>query len=241
VEAVEANDIILIEDCCEAHGARHGDRKVGTLGLGSTFSFYFGHHMSTIEGGMVCTDDPDLADEIRLMRAHGLARESSHFDEYAARSPNVDRRFLFVHPGLNFRSTELNALLGLRQLGSLDARIEQRNRNMMRFIDRSPDGLWSDFRTDGMSSFALPIVAETPAGRATVERVTGELGIETRPVVAGDLLRHPFIDGRSIAPFDGPPRVAEHIHRAGLYVGNGHHVTEEMVDTLCDELENRHE
>lgn len=237
LEAVDGSGVVLIEDCCEAHGARHGERKVGTLGLGSTFSFYYGHHMSTIEGGMVSTDDPDLADEIRLMRAHGLARESASFDEHAARHGALDRRFLFLTPGLNFRSTEVNAFLGLRQLRTLDERIERRNANMARFVRQAPSWLWSDFHTAGMSSFALPLVTDDAARRPAVEQVTGRLGVETRPVVAGNLLEQPFVDGYQVEPFEGPPQVAGHIHRAGLYVGNGHHVTEAMVDTLCDELE----
>lgn len=236
LDAVEASGVVLIEDCCEAHGARHGERSVGTLGLGSTFSFYYGHHMSTIEGGMVSTDDPDLADEIRLMRAHGLARESARFEDHASRHPDVDRRFLFLMPGLNFRSTELNAFLGLRQLESLDQRIGHRNANMTRFLERVPAWLWSDFHTDGMSSFALPLVAHDPSLRIAVEGVTARLGVESRPVVAGNLLEHPFVEGHSVEPFEGPPPVAGHVHRAGLYVGNGHHVTGAIVDELCDAL-----
>jgi CDP-6-deoxy-D-xylo-4-hexulose-3-dehydrase len=236
VDAADRNGVILLEDCCESHGARHEDRHVGTVGLGSTFSFYFGHHMSTIEGGMISTDDADLADDLRLLRAHGLARESSRFEDYAAAHPHLDPRFLFILPGLNFRSTELNAFLGLRQLRTLDERIGVRNDNMLRFLERAPEFLWRDFETAGMSSFAFPIVATDPALRPDIQRLTTDLGIETRPVVAGNLLEQPFIEGFDVRTFDGPPSVAQHVHAAGLYAGNGHHVTTEMVDAMCDHL-----
>ena len=88
INAAERNGVILLEDCCESHGARFEERRVGSIGVGSTFSFYFGHHMSTIEGGVISTNDAELADELRLMRAHGLARESVEFDKYAEQHPS---------------------------------------------------------------------------------------------------------------------------------------------------------
>ena len=236
LDAAAAADVIILEDCCESHGARHGDRKVGTLGLGSTFSFYYGHHMSTIEGGIISTNDVDFADELRLMRAHGLARESARFQEYSRANPHHDPRFLFVSAGLNFRSTELNAFLGLRQLERLDERIEARNRNMRRFLDTAPDGIWRDFRTNGMSSFALPLIA-TDGERATEIRATiDRLDIESRPVVAGNLLDQPFAAEYGLRPYGGAAPVADHIHACGLYVGNGDHVSTDMVDTLTAAL-----
>lgn len=238
IEAAAASGTILIEDCCESHGARHGSTKVGTMGLGSTFSFYFGHHMSTIEGGMVSTNDAALSDEIRLIRAHGLARESARFTEHAARRPDLDERFLFVSPGLNLRSTDLNAFLGLRQLTTLDERIQHRNEVMRHFVDELPRHLWSDYRLEGMSSFALPLVANDPRDAPVVNSVLRDAGVEARPVVAGNLLNQPFVEGYDIRPYDGALTVAQHVHRAGQYVGNGHHVTTAMVSELCERLGN---
>jgi CDP-4-dehydro-6-deoxyglucose reductase, E1 len=228
--------VLILEDCCEAHGARHGEAHVGTRGIGGTFSFYFGHHMSTIEGGMVSTDDDELADELRLFRSHGLARESNRFDEYRDEYPNVDPRFLFVLPGLNLRSTELNAWLGLQQLPALDDRIAARNANLSRFLAGAPDSLWRDYETLGVSSFALPLIANDPAMKVQVDRVIDELAIESRPVVAGNLLEQPFLQGADVAVYGGSVPNAEHVHRFGTYVGNGHHVTAEMVDALLDRL-----
>lgn len=236
VETARRCGVILLEDCCESHGARHGGQKIGTAGLGSTFSFYYGHHMSTVEGGVVCTDDAELADRVRLMRAHGLARESRRFDEYARRHPDIDPQFLFVSTGLNFRSTELNAFLGLGQLERLDSRIEIRNRNMRRYLDAAPDWVWRDFRTAGMSSFALPLIATDDAAATRVRHVVDRLNIERRPVVAGNLLVQPFMQGRRIRVHGNGTPVADHVHARGIYVGNGHHVTEAMVDRLTAEL-----
>lgn len=233
ITAAAAADVILIEDCCESHGAVHGSQKVGTLGLGGTFSFYFGHHMSTIEGGVVVTDDLELADDIRLMRAHGLARESSHFDEYAAANPTIHPQFLFVSTGLNLRSSDLNAFLGLRQLTQLDDRIARRNRNAELFLAGLPSGYWREFRTLGMSSFALPIIPHL--GR-NFDHVLDQLGAEYRPVIAGNLLRQPFLREHAERITAMPTPNADHLHHWGRYVGNGHHVDERMVAELLTAL-----
>ncbi len=236
LEAAHRHNVVVLEDCCEAHGARHGSDKVGTFGLGSTFSFYYGHHMSTIEGGMISTNEPELAEELRLMRGHGLARETTRYAAHSSAHPNHDARFLFVSAGLNFRSTEVNAFLGLRQLERLDERIGVRNRNMAHFLDTAPAWLWTDYRTDGMSSFALPLIARDQAAAAGVVEVVAKLDIESRPVVAGNLLRQPFAAEYGLRPYGGASPVADHIHECGLYVGNGHHVSIEMVDALTDSL-----
>jgi CDP-6-deoxy-D-xylo-4-hexulose-3-dehydrase len=236
VETAMTTGVILLEDCCEAPGAALGTSRLGSLGLAGTFSFYFGHHMSTIEGGMISTNDQVLADDLRLMRAHGLARESANFDDLAAAYPEIDRRFLFVSAGLNFRSTDLNAFLGLRQLSRLDERIERRNANMRSFLKSVPSELWTDYETEGMSNFALPLIARDHETASTVTKVVDELGIESRPVVAGNLARQPFLRGRLPTTDTESLLVADHIHNFGQYVGNGPHVDGAMVDKLNDAL-----
>lgn len=237
LDAIRLSGKILIEDCCEAHGSKLGESKVGTLGLASTFSFYFGHHMSTVEGGMISTDDPDLADRLRLLRDHGLARASRQYDDYARMHSQIDRRFLFVLPGMNYRSTEIGAFLGLRQLDLIDGRIDHRNANLDIFLDMAPEWLWKDFERAGASSFAIPLIAVDSVGfdvvRATIER----LGIESRPIVAGNLARQPFLAGYPrLHLFPEDLAVANHVHDFGLYVGNGHHVEQSMVAHLCEQL-----
>lgn len=185
---------------------------------------------------MISTNDAEFADQLRLMRSHGLARESANFSRYASEYPDIDERFLFLSPGLNFRSTDLNAFLGLRQLETLDGRIAVRNSNMQRFMGAAPEYLWADFATDGMSSFAIPLIAETRDGFESVSAVVEELGIEARPVVAGNLIRQPFISGYPVTIDQGNAPVADHIHDFGMYVGNGPHVTADMIDTLAIRL-----
>lgn len=210
LETASRHDVVVVEDCW--------------------------HHLSTIEGGMVCSDDPELLDELRLLRAHGMARESAHYEALAARHTDVDPRFLFVAPGLNLRSTDANALLGLRQLEGLDATIRRRNENLARLVEGAPPWVWSDYALDGASSFALPLVAADGDGSRRVRDVTAELGIETRPIVAGNLLAQPFVRESRAVRAAGPTPVADHIHAHGLYVGNGPHVTPAMVDTLLGAL-----
>jgi CDP-6-deoxy-D-xylo-4-hexulose-3-dehydrase len=238
LSAADRNGVTILEDVCESHGARHRSEKVGTYGLGSSFSFYYGHHMSTIEGGMVSTNDPGFADEMRLLREHGLARASSHPEQYENAYPELDPRFLFMSPGLNFRSSDLNAFIGISQLERIDERIAQRNANLATFIELAPAELRTDFQTAGMSSFALPLIAENGEAAAAVRRAVDRLGIENRPVVAGNLLRQPFMS--EIKATSEATPMADHVHQNGLYVGNGHHVDaqmiEEMTNTIREEI-----
>lgn len=234
LEAANAAGVIILEDVCESHGARHGDTKAGTVGLASSFSFYFGHHMSTIEGGIVSTDDEEFADEVRLLREHGLARASKNSQVYENRYPDIDPRFLFVAPGLNFRSSDLNAFLGLTQLESLDERIKIRNANLETFLAHAPAGLWIDYRTDGASSFAFPLIAEDGGAAAAIRRAVDALDIESRPVVAGNLLKQPFMHTATVEAMPTP--TADHIHELGLYVGNGHHVDASMVRAMTEAI-----
>ena len=230
IEAAEQASVVILEDVCESHGVQHGERKAGSIGLASSFSFYFGHHMSTIEGGIVSTNDTAFADDIRLLREHGLSRAARNHEGYEHDHPDIDPRFLFVAPGLNFRSSDLNAFLGLTQLESLDQRIDDRNRNLATFLEQVPDRLWSDFKTEGTSSFALPLIAQDAEAAGAVRRAVDRLGIENRPVVAGNLLRQPFMNDVTVTAMQTP--VADHIHSNGLYVGNGHHVDRQMIRTM---------
>ncbi len=111
-------DILILEDCCESHGATIDGIKIGNFGMGSTFSFYWGHHITTVEGGMICTNNEDLSKLLVLKRSHGLARElpSRYHDELKDRYPDIDFEFLFLTDGYNFRNTEFNAVIGLNQI-----------------------------------------------------------------------------------------------------------------------------
>ncbi|MEI6152440.1 MAG: DegT/DnrJ/EryC1/StrS aminotransferase family protein, partial [Chitinophagia bacterium] len=155
---------LIIDDVCESHGARFTDgSRVGSDSLGATFSFYFGHHMTTVEGGMVSTNDKDLYDLMKMKRSHGMARESIHFDEYANQNPQIEKSFLFITDGYNFRNHEICAVLGLSQLKRLDKIIETRRANYKNFLSviRKYDKLfYLPGNNEGNSSFCFPLVAK---------------------------------------------------------------------------------
>jgi CDP-4-dehydro-6-deoxyglucose reductase, E1 len=229
----EENNITLLEDCCESHGATFRGKKVGNFGKISTFSFYYGHHLTTIEGGMVCTDDEELYERLLLLRSHGLYRELPDHLKAKYEDQVVDPHFTFLIPGMNVRSTEINAFLGLMQLENLDKHNEIRQRNFKIFADNlDGDRFYNDFRVEGNSSFCFPVIMK----KETPERMREELyrmGVETRPVIAGNLYRHPFMN--QVAQFRCDQN-AEIVHNNGFYVGNNQNVTEEDVKWLVDFL-----
>jgi CDP-6-deoxy-D-xylo-4-hexulose-3-dehydrase len=221
---------ILLEDCCESHGASLDGVRVGTFGEGSSFSFYYGHHMTTIEGGMISTHREDLYHRLLLLRSHGLSRELPKPEP----EPGVDPRFTFLLHGYNVRPTELNAFLGLRQLPRLDGSIEIRNRNLRTWIGAlDPQVFHTNFDLTGVSSFSLPLLlsASSPRSLADARQVLDECGVESRPVVSGNIARQPFLRGHPVAAADLPN--AEFIHQRGMYLGNYPLLSEEQIKTVA--------
>ena len=226
-------DALFIEDICESHGVEDntGVRRGASSSLGSTFSFYYGHHMTTIEGGMISTNDTELFELMRLKRSHGMARNCSpeRYALEAARYPHIDPRFLFLTDGYNFRNTELAAVLGLCQLERLDESIRIRRRNFQRFFESvDPAKVYIPNLSKTNSSFCLPIICKRDGDMPRLKKVLELAGIETRPIVAGNLLRHPFL--KEWSGVDVPN--AEILNSNGVYVGNSQFVTDEMVDLL---------
>lgn len=225
--------IAILEDCCEAHGATFKGRKVGTFGLGSSFSFYYGHHMTTIEGGMVCTDDEDLYHELLLLRSHGLLRELPEAQRKIRQVPEVNPDFCFLRDGYNLRNSEIHAKLGLLQLPHLDGFIEHRNTLLHLFLDRlDPDKFRTDFKTEGCSSFAFPIFVKQPELMEKVCKALEDAEIEYRPCIAGNLHNHPLT--KDFTRY--PDKNAENVHQNCIYVGNHKDVTEEDILSLCTTL-----
>ena len=197
---------LFIEDICESHGVSNGT-KYGSDSLGATFSFYFGHHMTTVEGGMVCTNNKELHDLMRLKRSHGLARELG----------SNPKEFLFLTDGYNFRNTEIGAVLGISQLPRLDSIIEHRRKNYLEFhqwISNISD-VYTPGWHPGNSSFCLPIVFKTRERYLEFVKYLDDRNIEHRTVVGGNLLRQPFLRHY---PCNFPN--ADIIHNQGLYLGN---------------------
>ena len=241
IELAKKHDLILIEDCCEAHGATYKDQKVGSVGDMSCFSFYFGHHITTIEGGMVCTNDPETYQLARMFRSHGMTREASEEVQARYASDDLNPLFTFAVPGYNMRSTEINAVLGLEQIKRLDYNIEVRQNNLATWLKHLDSKMYyTDFDVTGNSNFALPLlVRAVRVSMADVTRVLESAGVEYRLGTAGggNQARQPYLKNY---PFRaaGPLRLSNFIHEQGLYVGNHTDLTEDQIIQLCKELNN---
>lgn len=241
---LEKRNIPLIEDVCESHGASWNGKKCGTFGLASNFSFYYAHHMSTIESGVICTNDDRFYQYCRLYRSHGMIREGTDEDfrhEIEAKYPELRPEFLFLVPGYNMRSTELNAVLGLSQLKRLDANNQRRVENFKLFLDNlDTQKYYTDFRLAGSVNYAFVILLRE-ASPQKFQRLTDalrETNVEFRRGTAGggNLARQPFVRER-MPDFD--PTVlknAEFIHSYGLYTGNYPDLDHEKILGLCELL-----
>ncbi len=226
-------DIEIMEDSCESMGATCDGTKVGNLGAGGTFSFYWGHHMTTVEGGMLCTNREEVYKLALLKRSHGLARELApeYHPAIKQQHPDIDFSFLFLTDGFNIRSTEFNAVLGLAQLKKIDEFVRIRNRNYARFVTicrRYPEELIV-LDGEGLSSFTLPFVFRDPAKKIAFQQVIRERGIESRPLISGNLLRQPFLS-QYYRPAEYPN--ADLIHTNAFYIGNNQFVNDERLDVL---------
>lgn len=226
---------IILDDVCESHGCKlENGIRVGTNSVGATFSFYFGHHMTTIEGGMVSTNNTDLYDLMKMKRSHGMARHSSRFEEYAKKYDSIEKSFLFITDGYNFRNTELSAVLGISQLKHLDQHIAIRQNNFKLFTEivaKYPHLIYPITYTKFNSSFSLPLIARSKDVYDSLKHKLRENGIEFRPIVGGNLLKQPFLSGYEFAVRKDSYE-ADLLHTLGVYVGNNQHVTENQLEVL---------
>ena len=139
LQELQVRGIPLIEDVCESHGATHNGKLLGSWGWISNFSFYFAHHMSTIEGGMICTDDPEVYHTVRMLRSHGMVRECGDprlAEKYKQENPELNSDFIFAYPAYNMRNTEIGGILGQNQLKYLDENVQKRNDNLFYFLSK---------------------------------------------------------------------------------------------------------
>lgn len=224
----DKNKIILIEDNCEALGSVYKGKKLGNFGLASTFSFYVGHHMSTIEGGAICTEDADLAAQLRIVRAHGWDRNLSEKRQIKIRSKykvnsTFYSRYTFYDLGYNLRPTEINGFIGNIQLKYIDEITKKRNENFFKFASPIYKNVEKFYplkydHLDFLSNFAFPIICKTQKIRdELVEKCAGK--IEIRPIVAGDMIMQPFFS-KYMKQFSLFSPNAKLVHEQGLYFGN---------------------
>jgi CDP-6-deoxy-D-xylo-4-hexulose-3-dehydrase len=234
----QSHGLLLLEDCCEALGSEWNGRKVGNFGIGGAFSFFFSHHITTMEGGMVTCGNVEIADQLRVLRAHGWLRnvDVTHFQHS---QDELDPRYTFANWGFNVRPTDLQAGFGLRQLERLPAFNQRRQAfagKFFSFLETSPFLKKPQIGKEGLPSwFALPIrVAESaPFSRKELTDYLEEQGIETRPIVAGNLARHP---AASLFKAFGESRFpgAESVHRRSFYIGLSPLQTDSAMDRLLE-------
>jgi len=240
IDSLKSQNIKLIEDVCESHGATYKGRKIGTFGWASNFSFYYAHHMTTIEGGMISTNDSDLYEVLRIMRSHGMVRESTNLKlklQYTERNPNLNPDFIFAYASHNMRPSELNAILGLSQIKRLDKNNLLRTRNFKKFLDLiDPKIFKTNFNIEGSSNYAFTLVLQKPDFRLRdqIELLLKGIGVEFRRGLSGggNQLRQPYLE--NIArnfPIENFPQT-EHIHNFSWYIGNFPDLESEKIEKL---------
>ena len=238
----DKNKIIFIEDNCESLGTLYKGKKLGNYGLASTFSFYVGHHMSTIEGGAVCTDDDELSDMLSLVRAHGWDRNLNFVKQDKMRkkfkvNSTFYSRYTFYDLGYNLRPTEINGFIGNLEIKNINKIIKKRNNNFLKIaqlIYRNEKFYPLKFdHIDFVSNFAIPIVCKSSEIRdALVKACEGK--IEIRPIVGGDITSQPFFS-KYVKNFSANPN-AKLAHGQGLYLGNNPELTNQELNTIIDTL-----
>ena len=197
-EICEDKGLMLIEDTCEAHGAEYKGKKVGSFGDAGTFSFFFSHHISTIEGGMIVTDSDEIAELARAMRVFGWVRDMKKKDSLAATTPGIDPRYLFITTGYNFRPTEIQGAFGIHQMPKLEKFIKIRQENASywhKSLKPYGDKIAVHLERPGTRHvwFSFPITIKENAGftRMDFTSFLEKKGIETRPVMSGNLVEQP--------------------------------------------------
>ena len=234
VELCKEHDIRLIEDTCESIGSEYEGKKLGTFGDLSTFSFYFGHHMSTIEGGMISTDDEELYHILLSIRSHGWDRDLPKSKQIELRKKyNIgDFRSLytFYYPGFNLRATDLQAFIGLEQLKKLDLIVKNRNLNYQKYHEGIKNNEWkiNPPKDSFISNFSYPVITKNI--KELVEKLT-ENNVECRPLICGSINEHPFWYER-YGKQDLP--ISKKVHEYGLYLPNNHQMTVEEIDKVIN-------
>jgi len=242
LEICENKNILLIEDVCESHGTKFQGCKVGNFGFASNFSFYFAHHMSTIEGGMISTNNWEFYQVCRALRSHGMTREmTSDYmkNEIIKSNPDLNPDFIFLRPAHNFRSTEINAVIGLSQLPKLDSKNAERIENFNYFISKlNSDKYHTEIDTEGNCNYAFIIILKEAnfEKRNELENILRDNGIEFRRGLSGggNQMRQPFFKS-TYNDFSDYPNI-EHIHNFSWYIGNYPGLERNKIDHLLKVL-----
>jgi CDP-6-deoxy-D-xylo-4-hexulose-3-dehydrase len=238
VSLCEKYNVILLEDVCESMGSKYGEKYLGTFGFASFFSMYFGHHLSTIEGGFINTDDEDFYYALLMMRSHGWDRDLPEKVQKELRNKyNVsefDSLYTFYLPGFNLRSTDLQAFLGLRAIDKLDNVSTIRNKNFSSYQKFIKGNLLQiqNSENDFISNFAFPVVKKE---RESIIKSLNENGVEVRPLIAGDMSKKPmWLEnyGEVFLPN------CDLINKFGFYLPNHQDLTTEQINFISSIVNN---
>ncbi len=246
LQVLKKKKIHLIEDVCESHGATFKDKRLGNYGLISNFSFYYAHHLTTIEGGMVCTNSKEIYEIVKILRSHGMLREANNkkferklINKYKYLSP----KFIFMYPSLNFRNNEIGAVIGINQLKSLNKNNLLRTRNFKLFLKLlDPNKFFKEFDIVGSSNYAFPVILKTKdfKKRDLFEKKLLKNAIEFRRGNAGggNQLRQPYIKNIvkniNLKNF----KKVNHVHFFGYYIGNYPSLNKNKITLICKILNN---
>ena len=250
IKIAKEKNILLIEDCCESHGATFNGQKVGTFGDISIFSFYFGHHITTVEGGMISTNNEKIYELSKLFRSHGMTREVSNEtqEEYKNKYPNLNPLFTFAVAGFNMRSTELNAVLGIEQMNRIDSNVEKRRHNFKLWLDNLDKNKYIvEFDLEGNSNFALPLIMKPNyTDRLSINDdfsgvcdILDLNGVEYRLGTSGggNQSLQPYLEKYEYRVV-GELTNVNYVHSNSLYIGNHTDLNDEQIINLCKMLNN---
>ena len=244
LQFIKKKRIYLIEDVCESHGATFKNKKLGTFGLVSNFSFYYAHHMTTIEGGMISTNNKEVYEITKILRSHGMARESknkNYENKIIKKYKKLSPQFIFLHPTLNFRNNEISACIGINQLKKLNGNNKKRSNNFNFFLKNLDEKkYWKNFNTKDSSNYAFPIILQTSdlKKRDYFESVLKKNGIEFRRGNAGggNQLRQPYLkEFTKNIKLDKFPNV-EKVHFFGYYIGNYPDLSKVKINSIVNIL-----
>lgn len=236
----QVNNLFFIEDNCESMGATIGNQYAGTFGDIGTFSTFFSHHISTMEGGMCLTDDLELAQIMTSMRAHGWTRELPEINQVHNKTGDpFEDSFRFVLPGYNLRPLELSGAIGKQQIRKLPSLLAARRANSVKF-QKILGGLrgfrlQQEFGTSSWFGFSIILEGKNAGRRRELVQLLTAAGIDTRPIVAGDFTQNPVMKHLNHSPLEPLPN-AKKIHADGLFVGNHHFDLEVGLQTLVNVL-----
>jgi len=238
IDLCEKYDVILLEDVCESMGSKYNEKYLGSFGFASFFSMYFGHHLSTIEGGFINTNDEEFYYSLLMMRSHGWDRDLPKSIQNKLRNENkiseFDSLYTFYLPGFNLRSTDLQAFIGLRSIDKLDDYTEKRNNNFQLYRSLINDNQLTitDTETKFISNFAYPIVNKN---REIIIKKLINNNIEVRPLIAGDMSKKPmWVKNYGEVVLTN----CQLINMYGFYIPNHQDLTSQEIRIICNIINN---